>query len=162
MPLLETTTQKYRLGFDTCITYQLNPIDLLLIFFSDYVAGGELFTHLYQREHFAEDEVRIYIGEIILALEHLHAVSILIFFSMFFFLHLKSTLIKGSFKLRHLLSLVKHTMCLVLILLLKISYGIYIRIIISDQLPPFATPSLPNRLLKLSMTFSYNGIFLSQ
>jgi serine/threonine protein kinase len=43
--------------------------------FSDYVAGGELFTHLYQREHFTEDEVRIYIGEIILALERLHSVS---------------------------------------------------------------------------------------
>ncbi len=34
--------------------------------------GGELFTHLYQREKFTENEVRIYIGEIILALEHLH------------------------------------------------------------------------------------------
>ncbi|KAE8744340.1 hypothetical protein FOCC_FOCC009063 [Frankliniella occidentalis] len=38
----------------------------------DYVSGGELFTHLYQREHFTEEQVRIYIGEIILALEHLH------------------------------------------------------------------------------------------
>ena len=36
--------------------------------------GGELFTHLYQREKFTETEVRIYIGEIILALEHLHKV----------------------------------------------------------------------------------------
>lgn len=41
----------------------------------DYVSGGELFTHLYQRDHFSEHEVRIYIGEIILALEHLHKVS---------------------------------------------------------------------------------------
>lgn len=38
------------------------------------MAGGELFTHLYQREHFTEDEVRIYIAEIILALEQLHKV----------------------------------------------------------------------------------------
>ena len=38
------------------------------------MSGGELFTHLYQREKFAEDEVRIYIAEIILALEHLHKV----------------------------------------------------------------------------------------
>lgn len=45
------------------------------LFFSDYVSGGELFTHLYQRERFQEDEVRLYIGEIILALEHLHKVS---------------------------------------------------------------------------------------
>ncbi|XP_031355974.1 ribosomal protein S6 kinase alpha-5-like isoform X2 [Photinus pyralis] len=43
----------------------------------DYVAGGELFTHLYQREHFTESEVRIYIGEIILALEHLHKLGII-------------------------------------------------------------------------------------
>ncbi|KAF5297430.1 hypothetical protein FQR65_LT01361 [Abscondita terminalis] len=43
----------------------------------DYVAGGELFTHLYQREHFTEHEVRIYIGEIILALEHLHKLGII-------------------------------------------------------------------------------------
>lgn len=48
-------------------------------FVSDYVAGGELFTHLYQREHFTENEVRIYIGEIILALEHLHSVSTVYF-----------------------------------------------------------------------------------
>ncbi len=40
----------------------------------DYVSGGEMFTHLYQRDHFSEDEVRIYVGEIILALEHLHKV----------------------------------------------------------------------------------------
>ncbi|XP_015510437.2 ribosomal protein S6 kinase alpha-5 isoform X2 [Neodiprion lecontei] len=43
----------------------------------DYVSGGELFTHLYQREHFTEDEVRVYIGEIILALEHLHKLGII-------------------------------------------------------------------------------------
>lgn len=41
----------------------------------DYVSGGELFTHLYQRDHFNEDQVRIYIGELILALEKLHKVS---------------------------------------------------------------------------------------
>ena len=42
---------------------------------TDYVSGGELFTHLYQREKFKESEVRIYIAEIILALQHLHKVS---------------------------------------------------------------------------------------
>ena len=41
----------------------------------DYINGGELFTHLYQREKFTENEVRIYIGEIVLALEHLHKVN---------------------------------------------------------------------------------------
>ena len=44
--------------------------------------GGELFTHLYQRDSFTEDEVKIYIGEIILALETLHKVSYF-FFSSF-------------------------------------------------------------------------------
>ncbi|XP_067831745.1 ribosomal protein S6 kinase alpha-5-like isoform X1 [Heptranchias perlo] len=43
----------------------------------DYVSGGELFTHLYQRDHFTEAEVRIYIGEIVLALEHLHKLGII-------------------------------------------------------------------------------------
>lgn len=43
---------------------------------ADYVSGGELFTHLYQRDHFPEEAVRIYIGEIILALEHLHKVGV--------------------------------------------------------------------------------------
>ena len=46
----------------------------ILLFFTDYINGGELFTHLYQREKFTENEVRIYIGEIVLALEHLHKV----------------------------------------------------------------------------------------
>ncbi|GFY63841.1 ribosomal protein S6 kinase alpha-5 [Trichonephila inaurata madagascariensis] len=43
----------------------------------DYICGGELFTHLYNRECFTEDEVRLYIGEIILALEHLHKLGII-------------------------------------------------------------------------------------
>ncbi|XP_078394337.1 ribosomal protein S6 kinase alpha-5-like, partial [Cetorhinus maximus] len=42
----------------------------------DYVSGGELFTHLYQRDHFSEGEVRTYIAEIVLALEHLHKLGI--------------------------------------------------------------------------------------
>lgn len=42
----------------------------------DYVSGGEMFTHLYQRDHFTEEEVRVYIGETILALEHLHKLGI--------------------------------------------------------------------------------------
>nr|DBA14658.1 TPA: hypothetical protein GDO54_005592 [Pyxicephalus adspersus] len=43
----------------------------------DYINGGELFTHLSQREKFTEREVRIYIGEIVLALEHLHKLGII-------------------------------------------------------------------------------------
>ncbi|KAG5265632.1 hypothetical protein AALO_G00244620 [Alosa alosa] len=42
----------------------------------DYVNGGELFTHLVQRVHFKEQEVALYSGEIVLALEHLHKLGI--------------------------------------------------------------------------------------
>ncbi|XP_041132635.1 LOW QUALITY PROTEIN: ribosomal protein S6 kinase alpha-5-like [Polyodon spathula] len=43
----------------------------------DYVNGGELFTHLSQRERFSESEVGLYSGEIVLALEHLHKLGII-------------------------------------------------------------------------------------
>ena len=43
----------------------------------EYVRGGELFTHLFKREHFTELECRFYIGEITLALEHLHKLGII-------------------------------------------------------------------------------------
>ncbi|XP_010836398.1 PREDICTED: ribosomal protein S6 kinase alpha-4, partial [Bison bison bison] len=43
----------------------------------DYVNGGEMFTHLYQRQYFREAEVRVYGGEIVLALEHLHKLGII-------------------------------------------------------------------------------------
>ena len=46
----------------------------MIVTLSDYVNGGELFTHLNLREHFTEKEVKIYIGEIVLALETLHKV----------------------------------------------------------------------------------------
>uniref|UniRef100_A0A3B3WGG4 non-specific serine/threonine protein kinase n=1 Tax=Poecilia mexicana TaxID=48701 RepID=A0A3B3WGG4_9TELE len=42
----------------------------------DYVNGGELFTHLVQRVRFKEQEVALYSGEIVLALEHLHKLGI--------------------------------------------------------------------------------------
>ena len=38
-----------------------------------------MFTHLHERSKFTENEARIYIGEIVLALEKLHSVS----FSMY-------------------------------------------------------------------------------
>lgn len=44
------------------------------MFILDYVNGGELFTHLVQRVRFKEQEVALYSGEIVLALEHLHKV----------------------------------------------------------------------------------------
>lgn len=52
------------------------PVYLSVCVNTDYVSGGEMFTHLYQRDHFPEEAVRIYIGEIILALEHLHKVCV--------------------------------------------------------------------------------------
>lgn len=45
--------------------------------FVDYVSGGELFTHLYKRDHFNEDEVRIFIAEIVIAIEQLHKLGII-------------------------------------------------------------------------------------
>jgi len=58
----------------SCILYRDCHIEYLTVVFSDYVNGGELFTHLNQREHFTETEVKVYIGEIVLALETLHKV----------------------------------------------------------------------------------------
>lgn len=58
----------------------------------DYVNGGELFTHLYQRDHFKENDVKIYVGELILALEKLHKVSILDISLQSLEIFLKSTL----------------------------------------------------------------------
>lgn len=46
------------------------PSKLYLIL--DYISGGELFTHLYKHENFNVNDVRIYIAEIVLAMEHLH------------------------------------------------------------------------------------------
>ncbi|KFB36070.1 AGAP006094-PA-like protein [Anopheles sinensis] len=43
----------------------------------DFVIGGELFTHLFKRESFTEDEVKIYIAEIVVAIEQLHKLGIL-------------------------------------------------------------------------------------
>lgn len=56
-----------------------SPLCVCLCVSADYVSGGEMFTHLYQRDHFSEEAVRIYIGEIILALEHLHKVRLSFF-----------------------------------------------------------------------------------
>ncbi len=58
-----------------CLYYHWKEFECVKWLWADYVSGGELFTHLYQREKFAEEQVRIYIAEIILALEHLHKVS---------------------------------------------------------------------------------------
>ncbi|XP_070181846.1 ribosomal protein S6 kinase alpha-5-like isoform X2 [Littorina saxatilis] len=43
----------------------------------DFVNGGEMFTHLNNRDHFKEHEARIYIGEVVLALETLHKLGII-------------------------------------------------------------------------------------
>ncbi|XP_074646611.1 ribosomal protein S6 kinase alpha-5-like isoform X2 [Tubulanus polymorphus] len=51
--------------------------DAKLYLILDYVNGGELFTHLYQKEQFSETEVKFFIGEIILALETLHKLGII-------------------------------------------------------------------------------------
>lgn len=46
-------------------------------FLADFANGGELFTHLYHAEHFEESRVRVYIAEVVLALEQLHQLGII-------------------------------------------------------------------------------------
>lgn len=41
----------------------------------EFVQGGELFTHLFKVDKFPEEQARIYIAEIIVAIEQLHEVS---------------------------------------------------------------------------------------
>ncbi len=54
--------------------------DAKLYLVLDFVQGGELFTHLYKRENFQVDQVRMYLAEIILAIEQLHEVSYILDF----------------------------------------------------------------------------------
>jgi len=63
------------------------------------VNGGELFTHLVQRVRFKEQEVTLYSGEIVLALEHLHKVKLHLF-SLFisFAISLNGASYRGSSK----------------------------------------------------------------
>ena len=60
-----------------CTLYYAFQTDTKLHLILEYIKGGELFTHLFKREHFNEAEVRFYIGEITLALEHLHKMGII-------------------------------------------------------------------------------------
>ena len=48
--------------------------DHRVFFVADYVNGGELFTHLNKRQHFSEQDAKIYIAELALALGQLHKV----------------------------------------------------------------------------------------
>jgi len=50
---------------------------ILLFTFVDYVNGGELFTHLYNREHFTEGHAMFYTAEVAIALDFLHKVCAL-------------------------------------------------------------------------------------
>ncbi len=58
------------------IALMLRNIILLYIYHtaSDYVCGGELFTHLHQIGPFMEEQAKIYAAEVTLALDHLHKV----------------------------------------------------------------------------------------
>ncbi len=48
---------------------------LFYYYYLDYVNGGELFTHLNKRQHFNEQDAKIYIAELALALGQLHKVK---------------------------------------------------------------------------------------
>lgn len=43
----------------------------------DYMQCGDLFTHLSRFGVFSEERTRLYMAEIVLALEHLHAMGII-------------------------------------------------------------------------------------
>jgi ribosomal protein S6 kinase alpha-5 len=60
-----------------CKLYYAFQTDAKLHLILEYIRGGELFTHLFKRENFNENEVKFYIGEITLALEHLHNMGII-------------------------------------------------------------------------------------
>lgn len=51
--------------------------DAKLHIIMDYVSGGELFTHLYNREHFNEEEAKFYTAEVAIALDFLHKLGII-------------------------------------------------------------------------------------
>ncbi|KAJ3113507.1 Ribosomal protein S6 kinase beta-1 [Phlyctochytrium bullatum] len=51
------------------------PTKLYLIL--GYASGGELFTHLASERMFSEDVAAFYIGELLLAIEHLHSLGII-------------------------------------------------------------------------------------
>jgi ribosomal protein S6 kinase alpha-5 len=61
--------------FITTLHYAFQT-DSKLYLVLDYVCGGDLLTSYYSRK-FTEDEVKIYISEIILALEHIHKLGII-------------------------------------------------------------------------------------
>jgi len=48
-----------------------------LYFVLDYYQGGELFFHLKNKRRFSEEVARIYVGEIALALGHLHSLAVI-------------------------------------------------------------------------------------
>ena len=58
-------------------SFFLLPTGARLHLILDFVRGGELFTHLYMRQHFTEEETLFYMAEITVALEHLHNLKIL-------------------------------------------------------------------------------------
>jgi ribosomal protein S6 kinase alpha-5 len=53
----------------------LKSICMYIVIDLDYVNGGELFTHLNKRQHFSEQDAKIYIAELTLALGQLHKVE---------------------------------------------------------------------------------------
>jgi ribosomal protein S6 kinase alpha-5 len=66
---------KLHLVMGLLIRYILINRSLNILFsYLDYVSGGELFTHLNKRQHFSEQDAKVYIAELTLALGQLHQV----------------------------------------------------------------------------------------
>ena len=58
--------------FIVCMTYAFQTPEKLC-FILDLMNGGDLHYHLSQHGVFSENEVRFYLAEIILGLEHMHS-----------------------------------------------------------------------------------------
>ncbi|KAA0192675.1 hypothetical protein HAZT_HAZT003699 [Hyalella azteca] len=53
--------------------------ELFLYLVMDFIQGGELFFHFNRGGQMSEDHTRFYVGEMVLAVEKLHAVSLVIY-----------------------------------------------------------------------------------
>lgn len=67
--------QTVRLSYSFGLTISIKSDKLFFVM--EFCPGGELFYHLNQRKKLREDEAKVYMGEIILALNYLHKNNII-------------------------------------------------------------------------------------
>ena len=68
------TEAKLHLIMGGCVLEWALSAAVMLFLHTDYICGGELFSHLHERGPFSEPDARVYAAEITLALERLHSV----------------------------------------------------------------------------------------